>query len=565
MKTVQKNPWNIESIQDFSCLKCPECAFFTKKENYFEKHAIAKHPLSALFFDEKSFSEIKNKVKDSVQVDLNHINVDNLKIEPTEIDSENDPFDCCDTNTQQKEEEFLISSIQYDLSNFDNQPKKLKVKAIESSNSKPYVNNQLDIVDNIMEEKQKSDLLEAQIPEYNPKKRQRKQNIAQTTNDQWKVGGHSKGSLFGSDEESSLNQVNKPKKMLMESIDFDKSDNNYIDALDGTKKQKEENDILKTQVPFISENKPKKRERKQQISERNNFEEEKIEPIKTEIKLDTVECLPSLPPVASKIHQKYQYQCEECGEKFDGKNGKKNYKNHWKTKHSQSLPTSMTSEYLSKNEKGFRKQIESAYYKNDGKIHSCSLCDFQENNTSKFNNHLKLHKHYQCAGCENKFHGTSGKTLFKMHLEKTKSQKPCDGKYIMHCDLCSSRFEEENVFKTHISSEHEVMTNIYNCSLCDYQTQSLAYWNKHVKTVYECDNCGVTFHGDNAKRNLKCHLKTHQEKIPEPQKIKTVKQPRKVKPKISHECSQCEKSFPYLSYLNRHKKNIHALNMKLEK
>ena len=63
MKTVQKNPWKVESIQDFSCLKCPECAFFTKEENYFENHAIKKHPLSAVFFDEKSSHEIEDKVK----------------------------------------------------------------------------------------------------------------------------------------------------------------------------------------------------------------------------------------------------------------------------------------------------------------------------------------------------------------------------------------------------------------------------------------------------------------------------------------------------------------------
>ena len=79
MKIVQKNPWNVESIQDFSCLKCPECAFFTKEENYFENHAIKKHLLSAVFFDEKSSHEIEDKVKDKVQVDVNHVDIDNIK------------------------------------------------------------------------------------------------------------------------------------------------------------------------------------------------------------------------------------------------------------------------------------------------------------------------------------------------------------------------------------------------------------------------------------------------------------------------------------------------------
>ena len=318
MNTVQhKNPWKVESIQDFSCLKCPECVFFTKEENDFENHAVANHPLSAMLFDETmSSSEIEGAEKEEVLDNVNDVEVHNVKKEPADLDtSERDPFDFSNTN----------------------------------------------------------------IPQH---------------------GTH----------------------------------------------------------------------------------------------------------------------------------------------------------------------IESVHYKTDGKIHACSLCDFQENDTSKFNNHLKMHKHYQCVSCENKFHGANSKTIFNMHLEhlgETKSQKPCDGKYIMHCDLCCSRFEDENVFKSHISSEHEVMPEIYYCSLCNYQTQSLAYWNKHVKTVYECDNCGDTFHGANAKRNLNFHLKTHQEKILNPKKIKTVKpkQPRKVKPKISHRCSQCEKSFPYLSYLNRHKLNIHALKL----
>ena len=76
MNTLDENPWKVESIQDFSCLKCPECAFFTKKENYFENHAIKNHPLSAVLFDEKIsdekyFREIKGKVKNKVQVDVN--------------------------------------------------------------------------------------------------------------------------------------------------------------------------------------------------------------------------------------------------------------------------------------------------------------------------------------------------------------------------------------------------------------------------------------------------------------------------------------------------------------
>ena len=59
------NPWQVESIHEFSCLKCPECGFDTKEENLFENHATENHPLSFVFFVKKSDEEEfdKNRVK----------------------------------------------------------------------------------------------------------------------------------------------------------------------------------------------------------------------------------------------------------------------------------------------------------------------------------------------------------------------------------------------------------------------------------------------------------------------------------------------------------------------
>ena len=588
MNTKYKNPWKVESIQAFSCLKCPECAFFTKEENYFENHATKKHPLSALFFDEKSSHEkSSNEIEetDKVQVDVNHIDIDNMKKEPTDLEnSEYDPLDFCDTNTEQKEEQLLSSQIKNDLSvvdrsNFENPPKKLKIEAIEFDTQD--IHKHVDVVHSEKEHwvfprgmggENLSGALKEQgplyphgipipdtqitfIPEKKPKKRQRNQKILEITNKHWE-GGHFMGTLIEYDP-----SVNEAKKLKMEPRNVDKPDKSQMDR----KKPKDQNDLLEIQVPFISDKKSKKRERKQQISERSGFEEEKEEPIPTEMKLHTVENLPQLPAIASKNYQKYQYQCEECEEQFDGENGKRNYKNHWKTNHSQSLPASMTSEelvkqmslkdiqpefgceYLTSSETDFKDHIESVHYKKDGKIHACSLCNFTENDASKFNNHLKMHKHYQCVGCENKFHGANGKTIFNMHLEKTKSQKSCDGKYVMNCDICNSRFEEENIFKTHFSSEHEVNEKqIYNCAYCDYTSKSIQLLNRHRKSHYECNECGKMYSGTNAKKLYNRHLITHQPKTPKP----------------GHACSMCDISFPFLSYLQRHMESIHGSKLK---
>ena len=44
------NPWQVDSIQAFSCLKCPECEFYNKEEKYFQEHATENHPKSIVFF-----------------------------------------------------------------------------------------------------------------------------------------------------------------------------------------------------------------------------------------------------------------------------------------------------------------------------------------------------------------------------------------------------------------------------------------------------------------------------------------------------------------------------------
>ena len=52
---MTSNPWQVKSIQAFSCLKCPECDFDTKEENLFEYHATENHPLSLVLFDKECF------------------------------------------------------------------------------------------------------------------------------------------------------------------------------------------------------------------------------------------------------------------------------------------------------------------------------------------------------------------------------------------------------------------------------------------------------------------------------------------------------------------------------
>ena len=132
-----KNPWKVESIQDFSCLKCPECVFFTKVENDFENHAVANHPLSAMLFDGRmSSSEIEGAEKEEVLDNITDVKVYDFKQEPADLDtSERDPFEFSNTIIQQQGTHFMSSLAEPDsldneyLLHLTNKAKKLKIES----------------------------------------------------------------------------------------------------------------------------------------------------------------------------------------------------------------------------------------------------------------------------------------------------------------------------------------------------------------------------------------------------------------------------------------------------
>ena len=62
---MTNNPWKVDSLQAFSCLKCPECPFFTKEENTFANHAIVNHPLSKILFDYNVKKVLKPMLEES--------------------------------------------------------------------------------------------------------------------------------------------------------------------------------------------------------------------------------------------------------------------------------------------------------------------------------------------------------------------------------------------------------------------------------------------------------------------------------------------------------------------
>jgi hypothetical protein len=87
------NPWQVESIQAFYWLKCPECPLATKEENHFEIHASKNHPLSYVYFEQKHKNEHESNsamIKDEPIIDTNL--EENLKVENLSLNSENSEY-----------------------------------------------------------------------------------------------------------------------------------------------------------------------------------------------------------------------------------------------------------------------------------------------------------------------------------------------------------------------------------------------------------------------------------------------------------------------------------------
>ena len=71
-----ENPWQVESLEDFLYLKCPECNFDAKEAEVFEDHATENHPLSFAFF-------VKTSVKEEyLDVDEFNLESENMIVTP---------------------------------------------------------------------------------------------------------------------------------------------------------------------------------------------------------------------------------------------------------------------------------------------------------------------------------------------------------------------------------------------------------------------------------------------------------------------------------------------------
>ena len=143
-------------------------------------------------------------------------------------------------------------------------------------------------------------------------------------------------------------------------------------------------------------------------------------------------------------------------------------------------------------------------------------------------------------------------------------------------DTTAFAFDEEGQIFAPIEENVEVIempvtpnsnADSYICEPCNFKTTSPVKWSHHLKSHHKCDDCGKEFHGANGLRDFKRHLNTHKLNqcdecgkeffgVNGPRNLKN--HLRTHKPKQPFSCGECEKSFQFLSFLNRHKIGVHG-------
>ena len=81
------NPWQVDNINAFYFLKCPECDFVHKEESDFQNHAVENHPLSVVFFGNSDIKMEEITIIDDCNEENESNNTVNEELPRTENDT----------------------------------------------------------------------------------------------------------------------------------------------------------------------------------------------------------------------------------------------------------------------------------------------------------------------------------------------------------------------------------------------------------------------------------------------------------------------------------------------
>ena len=260
-------------------------------------------------------------------------------------------------------------------------------------------------------------------------------------------------------EENSSSQRDTLKRHA--ELDFDLPNDCQIDVLDEVKKPKDQNDILKTQAPSVSENKPKAL--KCGLVLHTKAIHEKKKPFKCTICHSEFACKDYLEKHTGAVHEKLKpFKCTHCNSKFASKQYLERH--YWHTiavhvldeakkqKDQNDILETQASSVSENNPKARQKkqQISERTTFKEKKEElikwKCDFCSATYFNKKDLDRHITLQLH--CKLCKKNF---QSKRNLNVHVASVhQGMKPFE------CSVCNSRFSLKQNMVRHIAFVHKV-------------------------------------------------------------------------------------------------------------
>ena len=567
------NPWQVDSIQAFSILKCPECFFDTKDENKFEDHAVANHPMSYVLFG-KSEKDINHSsvtvqaskfdkegtekyLQEENDIDIKEEPIEDLIVEPL-LDKDS-TFSVKEDGNWNKETFSLKHPPSYELlKKMSDKKQKFAVKVVKCSSC--------DFVTNCKHLKFKHcELLDKEINhgDLNPVK-VKLQEIGEESKEKSVVEKELLKESPVIDEDvcdDNFVEVGKIKKEPSENIVVESTTEN-LDEQNPIEVSKVEKEVLKESVQINKEVIYRHKEFcDDNIVEVGKIKEEPTEKIVVET-LDEQRPIEVFNENKSHLIDNLPFKCSECD--FSS-NTLKRTTIHMK-KHSR-LKKEVQCNIcgLSFPKTTLQRHIDEVHNRVHEEIHNyqCRLCDYGSDYEDGLKSHLKLfHKIEESKTELDKYRtGQTANEIKEREERITKKQEfiKCD-----QCELTIYPTKNMKIFKSlnrHIASVHNQESKteldkyqtvkaakekkqpqripkkeeLIKCDKCEFYSATKISLNRHIATAhiqeqppflcFDCEICGNSYQ---SKQGLEDHMLT------------------------SHHCSSCSKSFDDFTQLQTH-------------
>ena len=559
-----ENPWYVDSIEAFACLKCPECVFNTKENKVFQNHAVEKHPLSHVLFG------APKTVSNSSIVVLNY-----------------------DPNDIEKYIKENANMLQYSIANSSEvslikEELSEKTYFVEQVSNESNESNQLNFSGQSLTE-----VLESNIEN---------QTVVHMTNIDKETIFEKNPALALKKEDCENSLTEKTQCETLSEIAHDK------EQLD-TDLLQDPNEVVENMAPFDEKTKKFSCSKCDKTFAKKGNVKYHFAKVHQQKGKSRIRCKYCTSPILSQadlelhvlsVHGGKKPECTVCNEIFHKES---DLIIHLREVHAKKISYNCHICGAKCAKKAYlRQHIETVHEKK--KPFKCNLCDYSASTPQILNVHvssaheasLDERRKFPCPICNKKF---TQQNAIKGHIlavhEKVKPFKCtiCDhsfagkGDLTKHmncvhkgmkpyaCNNCDRKFYTKNNLLKHFEKEHDgkepTDETKFSCKYCSCKILSQADLEKHFLSIHggkkpECTKCNITFlrettlirhkrkiHGEKMiyrchicnKKNRKDTMLTH---------IETVHEGNK-----PYKCHLCDSSFSSKTTLNGHISSVHGV------